>query len=138
MRFPEWLDVYGDKSYRGKCYKEITEQINSFAWLRFAHPALADIAIHPKMEGGRAFSQIQMMKIEGSLKPGVSDIIIPGSPSFVCELKRKDHTLSSWSDGQIEYLGNCKAAGCFVSVALGFEGLKLAITDYLEIGAKNG
>jgi len=50
---------------------------------------------------------------------GASDIVIPGCPSFVCELKRQDHTQSKWQDGQEEYLVSAAKGGSFVCVALG-------------------
>lgn len=56
------------------------------------------------------------------MTPGASDIIIPGSPTFVCELKRKDHTLCKWQPNQQEYLQAAKDNGAFVCVALGWEG----------------
>ena len=62
------------------------------------------------------------------MTPGASDIIIPGNPSFVCELKRRDHTKSTWQPKQLEYLEAAKENGSFVCVALGWE----AAWDALE------
>ena len=66
------------------------------------------------------------------MTPGASDIIIPASVSFVCELKRKDHTQSKWQDGQIEYLEAANHAGAFVCVALGWEAAWQAFNDWLQ------
>lgn len=132
MRFPGWIKVYGDKSYRGECRDEESEQIDCFNWMMFNHPDLHRIAIHPKNEGKKSWGQIRFDKLTGSINTGASDIIIPASPPFVCELKRVDHTKSRWQPKQLDYLETCKNEGAFVCVALGFEGFKLAIADYLK------
>ena len=67
---------------------------------------------------GGQFHAIRKYKAEG-MSPGASDIVIPGNPSFVCEMKRQNHTISSWQKGQIEYLEAAAKAGAFACVALG-------------------
>ena len=109
----------------------MTEQINAFSWLRFNHPELAVIAIHPKNEGKRTWGQVHYDKISGSLSTGAPDLIIPANPPFLCELKREDHTKSKWQEGQLEFLTNASKQGAFVCVALGANGLKKAVGDYL-------
>ena len=64
---------------------------------------------------------------------GASDIIIPGGPAFVCELKRRDHTQSKWQDGQQEYLDAAQRAGAFVCIALGYKAAEEAFGRYLAI-----
>jgi hypothetical protein len=120
MKFPDWLPVYGDTDYRNKkCPVESAEQITFFNTLRREYQdSYGLIAIHPRNEGKRTFSQVARQKAEG-MTPGASDIIIPGNPSFVCELKRLDHTLCGWEDGQVEYLEAAMKNGSFVCVALG-------------------
>src|SRR5690554_6163899 len=107
MKFPGWLPVYGDTTYRGPCPKEAAEQVTFFNQLRKHYPAtLGRIALHPRNEGqlvGGQHSSIDKQKAEG-MAVGASDIVIPGSPSFVCELKRRDHAKSAWQDGQLDYL----------------------------------
>ena len=51
---------------------------------------------------------------------GASDIIIPAAPAFCCELKRLDHTKSSWQKGQIDFLLAAQQQGAFCCVALGY------------------
>lgn len=132
MKFPDWLNVYGDPHYRGDCLREDTEQINFFSRLRVIHPGLAKIALHPKNESKRSWGQVNYDNKTGSINSGASDIIIPGAPSFVCELKRQDHTKSNWQNGQIEYLLAAKNAGCFVCVALGADAALAAIGDWIK------
>jgi hypothetical protein len=133
MRFTDWLTVYGDLSYRGDCLREDTEQINFFSWLSVHHKQLAALALHPKNESRRSWGQVNYDKKTGAINTGASDIVIPGAPSFVCEMKRKNHTKSSWQPGQIDYLKAASDAGCFVCVALGADEAKEAIGDYLEL-----
>ena len=126
MKFPDWLPVYGDASYRGKCPPESAEQITFFGQLP---PELRAIAIHPRNEGKRSHYQTAKHKAEG-MTPGASDIIIPGNPTFVCELKRIDHTQSQWQPNQLNYLQGCHQQGAFVCVALGWEAAMQAVHDW--------
>lgn len=116
MKFPKSIKVFGDINWRGDCPVESAEQITLFNKLRKLEPT----ALHPRNEGKRSYNQVSRQKAEG-MTPGASDIIIPGCPAFVCELKRKDHTKSVWQKGQIEYLENSQANGAFACVALGWE-----------------
>jgi hypothetical protein len=132
MKFPQWLRVYGDASYRGDCPKETAEQVTFFNVLRAQYPdSYGLIAIHPRNEGKRTHGQAWHHKAEGMTK-GASDIIIPARMSFVCELKRLDHTKSKWEDGQLEYLEAAHNAGAFVCVALGWEPAMLALHDWIN------
>src|SRR5690625_2396759 len=103
MKFPDWLTVYGDTTWRGPCPPESTEQVTFFNWLRHVYPEYGAIAIHPRNEGKRSHMQTQRHKAEGMVT-GTPDIIIPGATTFVCELKRRDHTKSAWQKGQQDYL----------------------------------
>ena len=118
------VPIYGDQKWRGKCPKEELEQVTFFNRLRREYPGTYGlIALHPRNEQQLRGSQhriLMQQKAEG-MAPGASDIVIPGSPAFVCEMKRKDHTLSSWQDGQVEYLAAAQAAGAFACLALGWE-----------------
>lgn len=130
MKFPDWLTVYGDKDFRGKCPTETAEQITFFAELRRQFPIQGAVALHIRNEGIRTWQQAIRHCSEG-MTPGAADIIIPGATTFVCELKRLDHTKSNWQTGQIPYLKGCQDAGCFVAVALGWEAAIAAFQDYL-------
>ena len=133
MKFEEWLPVFGDVTYRGPCNLEDTEQIDFFAHLRLKWPQYHEIAIHPKNEGRRTPQQVQKEKKMG-LKKGASDIVIPGCPTLVIELKRMDHVNhSSWEKGQREYLQAAQNNGSFVCVALGYK----AALEAVEYWHKN-
>ena len=132
MKFPPDIDVYGDTKYRGDCPAETVEQVTFFNRLRAAYPdSLGKIAIHPRNEGKRHHAAVRREKAEG-MTPGASDIIIPGRPSFVCELKRRDHTKSSWQPGQKEYLETAQQYGSFACVALGADAAWQALKHWIE------
>lgn len=130
------VPVYGDQSFRGDCPKESMEQITFFNMLRNEYPdTWGVLALHPRNEQllkGGQYRGVIKQKAEGMTK-GASDIIIPGNPTFVCELKRRDHTKSKWEDGQIEYLEAARAAGAFTCIALGSDAAKEAFKDWLSI-----
>jgi len=129
------VPIWGDTSFRGKCHKEEIEQASFFSRLRREYPdTWGVIALHPRNEGlktGGQFSSINKHKIEGMAK-GAADIVIPAAKSFVCELKRRNHTLSAWQDGQQEYLEACAEAGAFACVALGAEAAWEAFEAWLD------
>lgn len=128
--------VYGDTSFRGKCPTESVEQITFFNMLRTDYlKTWGRIAVHVRNEQQLKGAQHRGMirqKVEGMTK-GASDVLIPARVSFVCEMKRQDHTQSKWQDGQIEYLTACQDAGAFSCVALGWSGAKLAFEDWLAV-----
>ena len=131
MKIPDWLPSFGDTNYRGECPPESAEQITFFNKLRREYPeTYGKIAIHPRNEGKRTHRQTTRQKAEG-MTAGASDIIIPSRQSFVCELKRKDHTKSKWQDGQIDYLEAAKNEGSFVCVAFGWEAAWEALQQWI-------
>lgn len=130
MKFDSWLKVYGDKSYRGDCPKESVEQVTFFNRVRKTE--WADIALHPRNEGKFTPGQVSKQKAEG-MCPGASDIIIIGTPVFVCELKRRDHTKSSWQPGQLNFLSESQRRGAFVCVALGCDAAWEAFQEWKSL-----
>lgn len=135
MLFPEWLSVYGDPDFRGKCPLEEAEQITFFNKLRREYPeSYGLLALHPKNESKRKGAQFRQLDRDKSLgmSIGASDIILPGNPAFVVEMKRKDHTQCRWQPKQLEYLEAAHSAGCFVGVALGWEAAWEAFNEWLS------
>jgi len=122
MKFNHDIPVFGDTSFRGSCHKEEVEQASFFSRLRREYPdSYGMIALHPRNEGLKEkgqFSTVIKHNAEGMTK-GASDIIIPGAPAFVCEVKRLNHMQSKWQDGQQEYLIAAKNVGAFACIALG-------------------
>ncbi len=133
MKTPEWLPVYGSMEHRdSRCPSESLEQVTFFARLRREYPDSHGLtAIHPRNEGKRSHAQTMTQKSEG-MTPGAADIVIPGCPAFVCELKRRDHTKSRWQDGQVEYLCAAHKAGAFVCVAFGCDAAWQAFGEWIK------
>lgn len=131
MKLPANLPLYGDHNFTGDCASEALEQVTFFNLLRQKYPdTYGRIGIHIRNEGKRTHSQAAREKAEGMVK-GASDIIIPGSPAFICEMKRKNYRMSRLADDQVEYLLACQKAGAFVCVALGYEAAWEAFQDWL-------
>lgn len=130
--------VYGDLTFRGKCPREEVEQVTFFGHLREQYPSTwGAIGFHPKNEMKRTAAQIRAVrhdKAEGFL-PGASDIIIPGAPTLVIEMKRQDYTQCSWQDGQVEFLTAAHNAGAFACVAFGYDAAWKALQDWIDIHA---
>ena len=132
MKFPPNIPVYGDTSFRGDCPSETAEQVAFFNKLRREYPdTWGKLALHPKNEGKRSGAQFQQLAKDKAMgmSPGAPDIVIP--PGFCCEMKRRDHTKSSWQPGQVEYLEAVQSAGGFACVALGWEGAWQALQAWL-------
>lgn len=133
MKFPEWLAVWGDQEYRGDCPLEGAEQATFFAQLRKHYPdTYGRLALHPKNEGkrrGAQFAQLARDKALGMTK-SAPDVVLPGAPALLIEIKRRDHTKSKWQDGQVEYLETAQQLGCVVAVALGWQGAMAAFENW--------
>ncbi len=63
---------------------------------------------------------------------GATDIVIPARIPFVCELKRRDHTLSTIADEQLAYLRAAQAAGACACIALGVDAAWQAFEAWRE------
>lgn len=134
MKFDIDIPVFGDTKYRDKkCPKETIEQVTFFNRVRRAHPdTWGKIATHIRNEGKFSVQQRTKQKAEG-MTPGASDIIIPGCPTFVCEMKRRDHTLCQWQAGQQDYLMAAQKAGAFACVALGADAAMEAFEKWISL-----
>lgn len=122
MKIPEGIKIYGDPEFRDKkCPKEAAEQVTFFNQLRLHYPdSFGLLAVHNRNEGKKTINQVAKEKMEG-MAVGAPDIMIPGNPAFLCELKRQDRTLSALQDGQLPYLYAAQKLGAFCCVAFGWK-----------------
>lgn len=126
--------IYGDMDFRdSNCPLEDNELDTFVNQLRKHHPKLARLFVHIPNEGKRRPDEVAILKRKGALNPGAVDELIPADISFVGELKRQDHTLSSISDEQIEYLITAHETGAFAFVALGWRNNWIALEDWLRL-----
>ena len=123
------VPIFGDTDFRGACPLETPEQISFLCLLKSEFPELAKIAVHIRNEGKRTKRQGHQQKQEG-LNTGASDIIIPCCPPILIELKRRDHTKSSTSDRQLNYLIDSQEQGAFACYALGAIGAMEAVREW--------
>lgn len=136
MKLPHNIPIYGDTNYRGKCPNETPEQVSFFNWIR-QKTDCGPIAIHIRNEAKRHYTQANKHKVEG-MCAGAADIIIPGNPAFVCELKRQDHTQCKISKDQIEFLTAAQNNGAFVCIALGCAAALEAFEEWKTKILENG
>lgn len=128
------IPVYGNTKFRGACPTEDAEHVTFLNVIRREYPTTwGALIIHPKNEGKRTVGQASWDKARGSVTKGASDFILPAAFSFVCEMKRRDHTKSRWQDGQQDYLLAARDAGAFICVALGWEAAMEAFDAWLCI-----
>lgn len=135
MKLPKTgIPVYGDPTYRGPCPNETVEQVTLVSRIRKTPYGI--LLVHVRNEGKRTQYQAMQHKAEGMTR-GASDIIIPGSPAFVCELKRRDITKSAWQEGQEDYLLAALDAGAFACVALGCDAAWEAFLEWQSVIEKS-
>ena len=121
-----------DSGFTGPSEKEGADEVTFFNWVRTNYPdTYGKLAFHVKNEGKRTRAQVQMEKAHGMTK-GVSDIIIPGNPTFVCELKRKNKKDSKIYKEQKEYLTTAQEMGCFACLCYGYEQAILAFEEWRD------
>lgn len=112
------VQVFGDLAFRGDCPSETAEAMAFFSALRLQFPDLFEIAFHVRNEGKKSKLAGYQQKQEGLLA-GAPDVIIMTMPPIAIELKRRDHTKSAISPGQIKRLALSRREGWLSCVALG-------------------
>ena len=139
MKLPAGIPAFGDLKFRdNKCPKEVAEQVTFFNQLRHLYPdTFGLIAVHNRNEGKKTPDQVRREKAEG-MATGSPDVMIPGNPAFLCELKRKDHTLSRLQPGQEPYLLAAISVGAFGCIAFGWEGAMQAFEYWRDNVNKPG
>lgn len=133
MKIPNWLPCFGDLSFRGDCPKEDYVLSSVISRIRKDYPtSYGLVTFHVKNESKRTQGQIKADKIKGLTK-GVSDIVIPGMPTLCLEIKRSDHTKSSWEDGQLQFLEAAQRSGAYCCVAFGYDAALEAIDHWIKL-----
>lgn len=128
------VPIYGDLNYRDpNCPLEDAELVTFVSQLQKQHPKLRRLFVHIPNEGKRNQDEVQILRKKGALNKGAVDGFIPADITFVGELKRLDHSLSSIFDEQIDYLIVSYEAGAFAFVALGWRNYWRALEDWLRL-----
>lgn len=135
------IKIYGNLEYRDKqCPLEAAEQMTFVNRVRREFPDTHGRTLfHAKNEGKLIKGQFQSITKDKAMGmvTGCVDIHDHGSPSFCMELKRKDPTLSSISNEQINYLLAAQNNGSFVCLALGHEAAWEAFNDWRKLNDEN-
>jgi len=121
--------TYGEK-LPGKQPSESAEMKTFFNRVRKDYPEIGNVAIHVRNEGNRSHSETNNQKAEGMVT-GAADIVIPGCPAFVCEMKAKSKS-SRVSKEQKTYLESADKIGAFVCIAYGWEAAIEALEDWIN------
>ena len=131
MKIPPCIKVYGE-SVKGCKITEANHMATFFNTLRKDYPKYAAIALHIRNEGKRTHSQIVREKALGGFVTGCADIIVPGNPSLVIEMKSRSKSAKISSE-QITYLLNAQELGSVCCIALGHEAAMNAFNDWLQL-----
>lgn len=113
-----------------KAPSESIEQITFFNQLRKHYPELSKIAIHIKNEGKKSIGEAMKDKAEG-LVSGAPDIMIPGSPTLMIEVKKQSKS-ARVSQNQKEYMNNAVANGAMCFVCYGWEMAWVALEKWIQ------
>ena len=124
------LRVYGHQS-KGKQPSEAAEMTTFFNQLQKRYPEIHALALHVRNEGKRDHKDTNIMKTQGGFVKGAPDIVIAGSPTFLCEMKSKAK-VSRIAKEQTEFLERADAKGCFCCVAYGWEAAMQAVEDWIK------
>ena len=128
------IRIYGNTEHRDGIRNENAQSQTFGNQVRKRYPDL--LIMHIKNEGKKTKAQADFDRSRGMLT-GASDFIILGNPTFCLEMKNTDHTQSTISKQQIEFLVNASEQGCFACVALGWEAALSAVEDWLIVANKN-
>lgn len=125
------IPIYGAPLEYGKCLLETHEQASFFNRLRSEYPdTWGRLGIHVRNEGKRTHWEIRKIKAEGGFIAGSPDIVIPGVPPFLCEMKARSKA-SKTTDEQIAYLQTAREQGAFACFAYGAEAAWQAFEEWL-------
>lgn len=113
-----------------KAPSESIEQITFFNQLRKHYPELSKIAIHIKNEGKKSIGEAMKDKAEG-LVSGAPDIMIPGSPTLMIEMKKQSKS-ARVSQNQKDYMNNAVANGAMCFVCYGWEMAWVALEKWTQ------
>lgn len=133
MKLNPAIPTYGNPEYRGKCPRETAEHVTCINWVKAQYPqTYGKLIFHPKLDGKKSYAQINKEKMEGVIS-GVPDIVVPGCPTGLFEIKRKDPTKSKWQKGQQPYLLTAQEQGAWVCVCLGHESFMEAFREWVRV-----
>lgn len=124
------IKTYGQQ-ITGKQPSEAAEMTTFFNQLQKRYPEIHALALHVRNEGKRDHKDTNIMKMQGGFIKGAPDIVIVGSPTFLCEMKSKAKS-SRTSKEQDAFLERADKKGCFCCVAYGWEAAIEAVEEWIK------
>ena len=122
--------IYGSQQ-AGKHPSEAAEMATFFNQLRLKYPEYANLALHIRNEHDGDHNKVSKSKLQGGFVKGASDIVIVGSPTFVCELKAINKG-SRISKEQIIFLDSSADKGAFACLAYGWQAAFEAFEEWVK------
>lgn len=122
--------IYFDDSAKGDCRLEVSEQIDSMAWLKEFYPDARKLTFHVPNESDSKPQHRSSLQQQG-VTSGVSDIITLWGYGGAFEMKRAIKAKSSVSKEQREFLANSVDQKKFAALCYGASAFKQAWVDYL-------
>lgn len=122
--------VYWDDEAKGDCRLEVSEQIDSMAWLKEFYPDAKKVTFHVPNESDSKLQHKTSLQQQG-VTSGVSDIVTLWGAGAVFEMKRAIKSKSSVSKEQREFLRLSNQQGKFAALCYGASAFKRAWLDYL-------
>jgi hypothetical protein len=107
---------------------ENAEMVTFFNQLRRLYPAICAVAVHVPNEGRRTRGAVRD-KTRG-LVTGAADVLIPGAPTLVIEIKRTSG--GRLSEAQAAYLTAAAALGAVACVCHGWEAAISAVNEWYK------
>lgn len=124
------IKYYGTQE-TGKHPSEAAEMTTFFGQLKKLHPEIHSLAIHIRNEGKRDHNQTAVIKMQGGFVKGAPDIVIVGSPTFLCEMKSRSKK-SKVKPEQMKFLENADKQGAFCCVAYGYLAALQAVEEWIK------
>lgn len=117
--------IYGE-TISGNTPSESAEMATFFNKLP---PHIKSVAIHVRNEGIRDARLISKMRLEGGFVKGCPDIIVPGCPTLLIEMKSRSKS-SKVSNEQIKYLDSAYELGAMCCICYGYEAAMEALQEW--------
>jgi VRR-NUC domain. len=130
LRSGYWV-YWDDAEQKGNCRLEVSEQIDSMAWLKEFYPEARKVTFHVPNESDSKPQHRSSLQQQG-VTSGVSDIITLWGAGAVFEMKRAIRSKSSVSKEQREFLRLSHQQGKFAALCYGSSAFKQAWLDYLK------
>lgn len=124
------IKTYGQQQ-AGKQPSEAAEMTTFFNQLQKRYSEIHALALHIRNENDGDYRRTNKAKMQGGFVKGAPDIVIAGSPAFLCEMKSKDKS-SRTSKEQDAFLERADRAGCFCCVAYGWEAAIEAVEEWIK------